>query len=264
MSNVPVPTPSLGAVTDDGGADPRLAAALIAYDGSAAARAEALAALAGARVFVAITATSTAEHVEAGTGLRAESSAEMALVSILSSDGERAVPAFADTAALRHWRLDVRPVPVATDYLSRAALDDGASAVLLDPAGAAVVVPRHELQALAAGFVPVPGTALAARLAPGELAEPRGVTDAALLLALAVAVGPERLRAARLLEGRDGLVLGVAPRRPMDAAALTGLAQRVMARLGPALPAAGLDLAVVPPNGPGRPITTGRLLRRGR
>ena len=48
----------------------------------------------------AITATSTAEHVEAGTGLRAESSAEMALVSLVASDGARAIPAFADNNAL--------------------------------------------------------------------------------------------------------------------------------------------------------------------
>lgn len=250
----------MAAVTDTGEADPRLAKALSAYDGAAATRAEVLAALAGARVFVAITATATAEHVEAGTGLRAESSAEMALVSVVASDGERALPAFADTAALKRWRLDVRPVPVTAGYLARSALDDGADAVLLDPSGAAVVVRRSELQSFADGYVPVAGASLAVGATDQQLAAPAEVPDPALVRALAAALKPEKPKAARLLDGPQGLVLGISPRKPLDAAGLAALAQRVMTRLGDALPAAGLDLAVVPPRGPGYPVLT----RRGR
>lgn len=136
-------------MTDDGRADPRLVAALTSYDGSARSRADTLAAFADARVFVAITATSTAEHVEAGTGLRAESSAEMALVSLLASDGERAVPAFVDVATLTRWRAAFRPVRVLGRQLAQAALDDGAAAVLVDPVAAPFVVRRAELVALA-------------------------------------------------------------------------------------------------------------------
>ena len=242
-------------MSDDGSADPRLASALTTYDGTPATRAEVLAAVAGARLFVAITATSTAEHVEAGTGLRAESSAEMALVSLVASDGARAVPAFADTAALRRWRLDVRPVPVSSDYLCQAALDDGAVAVLLDPAGAGVVLDEPELRALAAGYVPVPGADVAARRTTPTLTEPAQPPDPALVRALAAAVAPERLRAARLLEGPDGPVLGIAPRTPLDPAALAALAGRVAARLGSLLPETGVDLAVVPPKGPGAKVT---------
>lgn len=138
-------------MTDDGTAQPRLAAALTAYDGSARARAETLAAFAGARVFVAITAMSTAQHVESGTRLRAESSAEMALVSLVASDGERAVPAFLDVASLTGWRAAFRPVPVLGRALARAALDDGAAAVLVDPGAAGFVVRRAELAAMASG-----------------------------------------------------------------------------------------------------------------
>lgn len=248
----------MGPVTDTGQADPRLAAALRAYDGSAATRAAALTALAGARVFVAITATSTAEHLEADTGLRAESRAEMALVSVIASDGERALPAFTDTAALKRWRLDVRPVPVAASYLAQAALDDEADAVVLDPDGAALVVPRSELRALAAGYVPVAGSSLAARHLEAALTELTGSPDPELVRALARSLGPERLKAARLLDGPQGPVLGIAPRRPLDPAALAALAQRVLTRLGPALPPEGLDLAVVPPTGPGYPVLTKR------
>lgn len=245
-------------MTDTGEADPRLAAALAAYDDSPAARAETLAALSGARVFVAVTATSTAEHREAGTGLRAESSAEMALVSLVASDGDRAVPAFADTAALRRWRLDVRPVAVTPAYLAQAALDDAAEAVLLDPGGAGVVLRRDDLAALAAGYVPVPGAPLAARRTTAGLTAPAMSPHPELVAALAVAVRPEKLRAARLLDGPGGPVLGIAPRVQLDPAGLASLAQRVRGRLGPALPAAGLDLAVVPLSGPGHPVPTRR------
>ena len=113
-------------------------------------RERALAVLTGSRVFVAITATSTADHVDSGTGLRAESSAEMALVSLVASDGERAIPAFLDVAGVVGWRPGYRPVPVRGGELARAALDDGAAAVLLDPAGAALVVRRDDLAAMAA------------------------------------------------------------------------------------------------------------------
>lgn len=136
-------------MSDDGRSDPRLAAALAAYDGSPLTRAESIAAFATARVFVAITATSTAEHVVAESGLRAESSADMALVSLVASDGERAIPAFLDVTALAGWRVDFRPVPVSGAALARAALDDGAAAVLVDPAGAALVVRRDDLTAMA-------------------------------------------------------------------------------------------------------------------
>ena len=245
-------------MSDTGEADARLAAALAAYDDRPVSRAEVLAALSGARVFVAITATSTAEHTAEATGLRAESSAEMALVSVVASDGARAVPAFADTAALKRWRLDVRPVRVATEYLAHAALDDGADAILLDPAGAAVVLRADDLAALAAGYVPVPGSRLAARWTATDLTAPADPPDPRLVVALADAVRPEQVRAARLLDGPAGPVLGIAPRRPLDPAALAELARRVMARLGPALPPGGLDVAVVPLNGPGHHVSRRR------
>src|SRR3954447_8556029 len=180
-------SPTVAGVTDSGEADPRLARSLRSYDGSAASQANVLAALADARIFVAITATATGVETAAETGLRAESSAEMALVSILNAAGERAVPAFADTASLKRWRLDVRPVPVAGPYLARAALDDGATAVLLDPAAAAVVIGSADLQALAAGYLPVPGSALSTRVTAGALTGPATPPDPELISALAAA-----------------------------------------------------------------------------
>ena len=253
---------------DDGTADPRLAQALADWQRqpAAAARAEVLAALADARVFVAITATSTAEHVDQGTGLRAESSAEMAVVSLAAPDGSRALPVFPDPLALRRWRLDVRPVPVDGARACAAAVDDGAVAVVVDPAGAAVVIGAQELASLAGGWVPVPGSSLAVRRTTEALSGTAADAAPELVTALAAALGEEPVSAARLLDGPEGLVLGVVPEAPLEPAALAALAGRVATRMGPLLPPEGLDLAAVREDGPGTPVplATPRTARRGR
>lgn len=241
---------------DDGSADPRLVAAL-----ASGARAEVLAALADARVFAAISATSTAEHTTE-TGLRAESSAEMAVL-MLEADGRRALPVFLAVGDVRRWRLEARPVRLTGPQACQAALDDGAEAVVLDPSGAGFALVASEVTTLAGGWVPVEGTSLATRRAETRLAVPAQVPPG-LVEALALALRPERLRAARLLEGPDGLVLGVAPRRALRPEELAALAHRVMTRLGAALPAAGLDLAQVAARGPGVPVVRRTLLRKGR
>ena len=245
---------------DDGLAPAGLRRALDGADGTPASRAAVLAQLLSARLFVPVTASATAEHIDEATGLRADSAAQMALVSLLSDTGERAVPAFLDVASLLAWRPQVRPVPVGVPYLCRSTLDDGAVAVLLDPGGAGLLLTEAELVALADGFVPVPGAGVAFRRTPAQWSDPEGLPDRELLQALGDAVRPERLRAARLLQGPAGLALGVVPRRDLDPAELAALAQRVLGRLGAALPPAGLDLAVVPPRGPGLPLP----VRRGR
>jgi hypothetical protein len=247
-------------VSDDGRPDPRLEAAI-----AEGAVAEVLAALAGARVFAGISATSTAEEVTEH-GLRAESSAEMAVL-LVEVDGSRALPVFSSVAALRRWRIEARPVPLLGPQACQAALDEGAQALLLD---ASVTISLAEVRTLAQGWVPVAGTALSSRHAAIELRPPTTPVPDAFLRALGQALEPEGLRAARLLEGPDGLVLGVAARRPLDPAALAALAQRVMSALGDALPPEGLDLAQVPRRGPGVTVLPRRLrpqrrgLRRGR
>ena len=234
---------------DHGTADPRLVAALSGDD-----HAEVLAALVDARVFAAITATATGTETGAH-GLRQESSAEMAVVLLQSADGTRALPVFTDLGQLKRWRLDARPVPLTGPQACQAALDERADAIVLDPAGAGVTV--SELGPLAQGFVPVPGSSLSARRADTPLRRPTDVPEG-LVAALRAALRAEPLHAARLLESDEGLVLGVVPSVDLGPAELAALAQRLMASLGPALPAAGLDLAVVAPTGPGLDLLTRR------
>ena len=245
---------------DDGLADPLVAAALAgwAVDRTPASRAQALVALSRARVFAAITARSTAEHVDPGTGLRAESTAEMALVTLAGSTG-RAVPVFLDVPSLLSYAEAVRPVRLSVAEACTAALEDGAVAVLVDPPGAALVLSRTEVTELAAGRVPVPGAGLSARQTSQELTTPQD-PDPRLVDALSQALRGEPVAAARLLSGPDGPVLGVVPRSALDPADLAALA----VRLAPRLPQP-MDLAVVPASGPGVPVPLRRRgLRRGR
>ena len=254
-------------MSDDGRPDPRLAAALQGWQATRTplARAEVLAALSGARVFLALAARATGTHVDATTGLVAERGAEMALLSVASPDGARALVAFADGHVVQRWRAEARPVPVPAAQACATALEDGAAALLLDPHGAALAVTPAECSALAAGRVPVPGSSLSTRRTDAALTAPASPPDPALADALRGALAGEPVRAARLLDGPDGPVLGVVPDAPLDPAAAAALAARVARRLGPALPPDGLDLAVVPPDGPGGEVPLRRrrgLLRR--
>ena len=247
-------------MSDTGSADPRLAAALaaLAKRATGPARAEVLAAFVGARVFAPVTATSTAEHVEPGTGLRAESRAEMALLSLVGSAGGRAVPLFLDAGAAVAFRSGARPVSLPGGQACAAALQDGAVAVLLDPPGAALVLTGGELRELAQGRVPVAGAPLSATRTTSPLTGP-AEADPALLEAVAQALEREPVRAARLLQAPDGPVLGLVLDRALDPAGLAALAARVLPRVG--LPA--LAVTAVPADGPGLPVPLARA-RSGR
>jgi len=251
-------------VSDTGEADPRLARALAALSTAPAeaARAEVLAAFAGARVFAPLAAVPTAQHVAEGPGPRAASPAEMALLTLVGSAGGRAVPLFLDVGGAVAFRPGARPVPLLGPAACAAALEDGAVAVLLDPPGAALAITGGDLRELARGRVPVAGAPLSVRRGPAELSTPQHA-DPELLRALGVALRGEPVRAARLLQSADGPVLGVVPDDELDPAALAALAGRVL----PRLPGHDLALAVVAPDAPGLPVRLRRGLRdlvRGR
>lgn len=254
----------LGAANDDGRPDERLVVALAAHDGSPASRAAVLAALVDARVFLALSARALGHERSATTGLVQESEAEMSLLSLGSATGGRALPAFPDGHEVQRWRPEARPVRVMGPQACSTALEDGADVLLLDPAGARVAITRDELAELAAGRVPVPGTALSAR---HGAAPDQPLDDPALVAALARALAGERgLRQARLLLGQDGPVLGLVPRSPLPPADLAALASRVADALGSDLPAVGLDVVVVAADGPGTAVPVrgrGVLRRRG-
>lgn len=142
LKNIPDP----GFSDDDGTADPRLSAALLAYAGGAG-EGEVLTALRGARLLVPVVAllgeveTGASEarwgspRPKAGGGLRREKTSDMAVPTIEAADGRRALPAFTSTDALARWRPDARPVAVPLAQALQALAHEGADTLLVDMAG---------------------------------------------------------------------------------------------------------------------------------
>lgn len=141
---------------DSGEADPELAAVLAGARDGTADPVDLLRVLAGARVFVALSA-----QVDNGA---TDKHAQMVLVSVAGRDGRRALPVFTSVPALLGWGRDLRPVPVEGARAAVTALDDGAAALLVDPGQATtVVVTGSELEQLAAVWTTAAGRSSTAK-----------------------------------------------------------------------------------------------------
>jgi hypothetical protein len=135
---------------DDGAADPRVHAALAAYQAGQASEQDALTALAAARLLVPVVAV-----LAEGSAAGGDKDSEMVLPTLIGKDGRPAVLAFTGLDTLARWRPDARPVPAEADRVWRAAVADGC-AVVIDVAGPVpLAVEGTRLTALAAGQ-PVP------------------------------------------------------------------------------------------------------------
>jgi len=187
---------------DRGVADPRVTAALAAYQAGLGSEQAALTALAAARLLVPVVAVLTD-----GTATQGDKDSEMMLPTLIGRDGRPAVIAFTSLDALARWRSEARPVPAEADRVWRAAVADGC-AVVIDVAGPVpLAVEGARLAALAAGQpVPPPhedpdvhaevraATAAEPAIAGFSLAPAREVgADLAVTLRLA-SPGPRRAR----------------------------------------------------------------------
>jgi len=123
-----------GAPDDDGAPHPALAAALAAYAADPAREPDVLEALAEARLLVPVVAV-LGESETGPDGLERDKSSDMAAVHMRGADGRQALLAFTGLEALRRWDPDARPVPVPARTAALAALQDGASVLLIDVAG---------------------------------------------------------------------------------------------------------------------------------
>ena len=131
---------------DDGAADPRVHAALAAYQAGQASEQDALTALAAARLLVPVVAV-----LADGTAAEGDKNSEMVLPTLIGQDGRPAVLAFTGLGPLARWRPNARPVPAEADRVWRAAVADGC-AVVIDVAGPVpLAVEGMRLAALAAG-----------------------------------------------------------------------------------------------------------------
>ncbi len=198
---------------DTGAADPALLAALDGGDDEAV-----MTALGAARLLVPVVAepTGTDDH----GGLRVETGADMAVVTLVGPEGERALPVFSGAAALAAWDPGARPVPVPPARAAQAAVAEGCSVLVVDVAGPASRVLRPSmLWALAQQRPWLPAH-----------------TDPFVARAVEVAVAPEEVVLAHAVEdgspagsGVLGVVLTLSP--GLDADTVRDVATRVGERL---------------------------------
>ena len=115
------------------------------------------AALDSARLMVPVVAVLAEEDTPGPGGLRREKSSEMALPTVIGSDGRAALPAFTSAASLAAWRPEARPVPVPAARVWQSGAKD-ASAVVIDIAGPVpFAVDGARLAALSRGWAaPLP------------------------------------------------------------------------------------------------------------
>jgi hypothetical protein len=72
-------------------------------------------------------------ELDASTGIK---SSDMAIVCMTANDGRIGLLAFTSITSLTEWNPQARPVPITGKDAAIAALDEGASAILIDIAGA--------------------------------------------------------------------------------------------------------------------------------
>jgi hypothetical protein len=140
---------------DDSSAAPELLEAVGRLASGTGTATDVVAALAAARVMVAVVAV--LGEGEEQTAAHGDKQADMALVTLTGPDGRRALPVFSSTTSLAAWDQAARPVAVTTRRAAHAALAEGCERMALDAAGPRVfVVSRSAVVALAQGREWVP------------------------------------------------------------------------------------------------------------
>jgi hypothetical protein len=144
--------PDPGFAGDQGGADPRLRAALDAYAADPGRLLDVFVALQGSRLLVPVVAVLGESEVD-GTDLAHDKTSDMATALLTGRDGRQALLAFTGLEALAAWRVDARPVPVPSTLAARSALQEGAVALVVDIAGPTTYAVEGELlEGLARGW----------------------------------------------------------------------------------------------------------------
>ncbi|KIH98668.1 hypothetical protein LP52_12000 [Streptomonospora alba] len=119
---------------DDGSADTAVVSRLEAYSRGEAGDRQVLAVLGESRLLVPVVAVA-GETEQDDAGHTREKTSDIALPLMTGQDGRRGVLAFTSVDSARAWREDARPVPVTAVDACRAAIEEGADAVVVDVAG---------------------------------------------------------------------------------------------------------------------------------
>ena len=144
--------PDPGFAGDDGSADTEVGEALAAY-AAGGSRLAALQVLQRARLLVPVVAV-LGDVEQDASGLARDKSSEMATVLLTGPGGRQGLLAFTSAQTMARWDPEARPVPVAAPLAARAALQDGAEAVVVDVAGPVTyAIEGGSLASLAEGLV---------------------------------------------------------------------------------------------------------------
>lgn len=210
---------STGFEGDDGSADDALTRALAAHHRGELDRYALYPVLAGKRVLAPIVAL-LGESEAAGTGvggteLRRDKDSEMALVTLVASDGAKAVPVFTSTEKLGVWGATAgfpaaRPVPVSVEKAAAAALQEDADVLLVDlGTDEQFELGGAALRAFASGRVPTPPDA------------DKDVVAALLVVLRSVPEVADALESARVGAFAEGAVLELGFKPGVDPQTLT-------------------------------------------
>lgn len=123
----------VGAGADAAAAGGETAAAGVDPDAAGVDPVAVVAAVARARLVVPIVAVPG--EIDDSSGIPADASSDMASVTLVAPDGQRALPAFTSTAALAAWDAEARPVPVTAQRAALAAVQEGCTVIPLDLPG---------------------------------------------------------------------------------------------------------------------------------
>lgn len=186
---------------DDGTADPGLVTALAGGDLAEIART-----WAPTRVLVPIVAVLGDQDADL-VAAQGDKSADMALVTLIGADQAKVLPVFSSVAQLGKWNPKARPVPVEAARAAQAAVVEDCRRVIIDPAGAALELPRPVVWAVAQGRDWLPpatdpdllsGIAALVRAVPEVKAhrcEPDGQAGLVVVLGLPPGLDREQVRA---------------------------------------------------------------------
>ena len=128
-----------GFETDTGAAHPALLAALATPGDDVAL----MAAVEAARFVVPVVAEPTEVDTTGEHAL--DTQVDLAAVTLVAPDGQRALPVFSGTAALAAWDAAARPVPVTPARAAQAAVSEGCDVIVVDVAGPATRVLRPSM-----------------------------------------------------------------------------------------------------------------------
>ena len=144
--------------SDDGSADPRLLAALLAFHEGTGSQIEIIEAYRSARLLIPLVAAlRQAQEPDfrsiGAHGLAVDKTQELSIVTVAAPDGRRVLPVFTSVTALGKWDAAARPVPADGVRTAIAAADDDTDLIVIDPGSETeFVLRRPAVWAIAQGI----------------------------------------------------------------------------------------------------------------